>query len=283
MKTRRQKAPRNILYVENIQKPFWKLKHRQWCQLGKYGALIVASMALLYFGGVMLVERAVNDNPGLRVQEIHVEISGQMLSSEILRAVGVRKGDSLMRVDIRAIENRVKSIPYVAKVVVRKRLPGTLIIRVEERQPIARVIPAAKSEEGGLTPVFYTDIQGNIMLPRPGERLKPLPIISGVKRELLIEGQQSQDAELRSAIDLLLEAERGFLKGILDLSQVEVCENGHLLVRTHQDGLVRFRQDYLQAQVERLSIILQFAENSGQQVKTVDLTPERNVPVTFFN
>jgi len=32
-----------------------------------------------------------------------------------------------------------------------------------------------------------------------------------------------------------------------------------------------------------LNVIFEYAENKGRVVQTVDLTPDRNVPVTFLN
>jgi hypothetical protein len=58
---------------------------------------------------------------------------------------------------------------------------------------------------------------------------------------------------------------------------------GRFVVSTPKGGKIRFRTSYLSEQFERLNVIFEYAENKGRTVQTVDLTPERNVPVTFLN
>lgn len=67
-------------------------------------------------------------------------VGSRELPAEAVRAVAaVRLGTSIMRLDTRAIENRVAALPRVASVSVRCELDGTVRIEVTERTPVASV------------------------------------------------------------------------------------------------------------------------------------------------
>ena len=55
----------------------------------------------------------------------------------VLRAVGVHRGDPILSVDPSSIAERVSAISWVESVVVERRLPGTLYVRIVEREPMA--------------------------------------------------------------------------------------------------------------------------------------------------
>ena len=53
-------------------------------------------------------------------------------------------------------------------------------------------------------------------------------------------------------------------------------------MQTRDRGFIRFRLDCLDQQINRLRVIFDYAKANGKFVRTVDLSPMRNVPVTFF-
>ncbi len=55
----------------------------------------------------------------------------------VLRAVGVRRGEPILAVDPGRIARRVAAISWVESVVVERRLPNTLFVKIVERKPMA--------------------------------------------------------------------------------------------------------------------------------------------------
>ncbi len=74
---------------------------------------------------------------GLRVSEVRFE--GRHLTPEpLLRAaVGAPKGTPILSVSPSAVRQRVLELSWVEAASVERRLPSTLIVRIEERQPFA--------------------------------------------------------------------------------------------------------------------------------------------------
>jgi cell division protein FtsQ len=237
----------------------------------------------LGFAAQTAVKRIFVENEVFRIATIEVENpEGALSRSEILTAAGVLPGQSLMAIDLAATRERIEGLPAVAGVVVERRLPSTLKITVTERQPVARLLPVASSGARLAQSIYYIDANAHVIKPKPGETLKPLPVITGVPSDAVIEGQRIERSEVVSAINFLRLADYSMIRSELDLNQIQVERKGYLIVRTRNKGSIRFRTDHLSEQMQRLEVILSDAQNRQLVVRSIDLTPERNVPVTYF-
>ena len=74
---------------------------------------------------------------GLAVGDVLLEGRVHTPRGTVLRAVGVRRGDPILTVDPHRIARRVGAISWVESVVVERRLPATLYVRIVERTPMA--------------------------------------------------------------------------------------------------------------------------------------------------
>ena len=70
-----------------------------------------------------------------------VELSGVVHASRnaLAAVTSSRVGTNLFRLDIARLERELRSVPWVAQVLVEKKLPGTLHITIRERAPVAIV------------------------------------------------------------------------------------------------------------------------------------------------
>jgi len=242
----------------------------------------VLLMLAVHFAAQGVLNHAFYRNQDFALQTIDVDIKGGLSRGEILEWAQVAPGMNLMRIQLGDVRSRLSRMPQIASATVERQLPSTLRITVQERQPVARITPFSSSGNQLAQAVYYIDDKGVIMKPKPGERLKPLPVIRGVAHEYIREGERTDRAELLSALNLLRAADYSSLKGELDLTEIEVQGRGYLILRTRDQGRIVFRTDFLQDQIQRLRVILDYAREHQLYVRTVDLTPERNVPVTFF-
>jgi cell division septal protein FtsQ len=207
---------------------------------------------------------------------------GVVSKSEVVRWTGLETGVSILEVNLDSVRRRLEKMPNVASVTVERSFPSTILISIEERQPIARIMPVSPQGNKLAQGVYYVDGDGFVMKPKEGERLRPLPMITGVSVDEVADGSRTDRPEVLSALELIKLSEYSAVRSDLDLNQLEVQRRGYLLVRTQNEGLIRFRTDVLPQQMQRLEVILGYAREHGRVVRTADLTPERNVPVTFF-
>jgi cell division protein FtsQ len=95
---------------------------------------------LLVLGGLTWL---IFGTPVLGVRDVKV-VGAQLLTPDQVRAaVDVPADEPLARVDLDHVRARVRAIPAVDRVVVRRSWPSTLVVEVVERTPIAAV-PSGK-------------------------------------------------------------------------------------------------------------------------------------------
>jgi cell division protein FtsQ len=91
---------------------------------------------LLVLGGLTWL---IYGTPVLGVRDVKV-VGAQLLTpGQVVDAAAVRSDEPLARVDLDRVRARVRAIPAVDRVVVRRSWPSTLVIEVVERTPVAAV------------------------------------------------------------------------------------------------------------------------------------------------
>jgi cell division protein FtsQ len=75
----------------------------------------------------------------LKVEQVRVTGLTSLSARDVVRASGVRTGERILWLRLTEAERRVERIPAVANAVAERSLPGTVVIRVREREPIARL------------------------------------------------------------------------------------------------------------------------------------------------
>ncbi|MEM6886116.1 MAG: FtsQ-type POTRA domain-containing protein [Verrucomicrobiota bacterium] len=278
----RRKRNQKVLHVAVKQKRQSK-KNEKMLWIGVGGVLALAVTG--YFTHLIvgeLVQRALYDNPDFAIEKIEINNTGSLNRTEVLAWAGVEKGQNLIRVNLPDVQKRLQQIPYIAGVHVERSLPSTLRITINERLPVARLMPY--SPKGNLLAQYnyYIDSGGYVIRPKEGERLKPLPVITGISIDEVRVGEFMENEEVLSALNLLRAASYYGLKSKLDLRQIEIQPRRMLVVRTRDRGLIRFRTDHLDQQIKRLQTIFNHSQRNHKYIRTVDLTPKRNVPVTYF-
>lgn len=74
---------------------------------------------------------------GLRVEGVVVDGRRETDAANILRALGIRQGDPILFLDPQEARQRLEALGWVKSARVERRLPNTLVIRLEERQALA--------------------------------------------------------------------------------------------------------------------------------------------------
>tara|TARA_Y100001934_G_scaffold71555_1_gene89010 strand:- start:91 stop:768 length:678 start_codon:yes stop_codon:yes gene_type:complete len=86
------------------------------------------------------VERAALDasiGAGLAVHEVLVEGRNETTKEQLLKTVGIRRGDPILALDTDEIRERLIALGWVGDASVERRLPGTVYLRLWERQAMA--------------------------------------------------------------------------------------------------------------------------------------------------
>jgi cell division protein FtsQ len=74
---------------------------------------------------------------GLRVTDIVIEGRANTPEPLLWAAIGVNKGDPILGFSLEETRARIETIPWVEHATVERRLPGTLVVNLQERRPFA--------------------------------------------------------------------------------------------------------------------------------------------------
>lgn len=134
-------------------------------------AIILGGLAVLY--GIYLL---VFMGPIFSVGEIVVEGKLEHISTPaVVELSGVKEGQTLFGIDVEAVHDNLRSNSWVSRAAVRRRLPHTLWMYVEEHQPVAVV-----EREGKL---YFVDREGAAFKEMDPADPKNLPVITGVRED----------------------------------------------------------------------------------------------------
>ena len=166
--------------------------------------------------------------------------------------------------------------------VVRK-LPSEIDIRVVERKPIAWITSEKEiSDPFATKSAFLVDARGVLMKEK---KLLPeylgLPVILGCSSESLEVGKVVESSQAWKALELLRLSSRSFLQMRFQVREIDVSESYHLLVTDKNHSRVTFGYNDLETQLRRLEQFLVYCDDSKQELATLNLLVQRNIPVTF--
>jgi cell division protein FtsQ len=134
----------------------------------KRGAIIllVVSIAAGAVLGIKMLKLQFN------VKEIVVSGNYHLDRDDILSAMNIHKGESLMDVPFEELGDNLKKNPWIRNVALRKEYPSTLIVKIDEATPKA-LLRMRKQ-------LFLVDERGKILESIRGETTPFLPVIKDI-------------------------------------------------------------------------------------------------------
>ena len=108
---------------------------------------------------------------GLQVTDITVEGRRRTQREDLLAVTQVDAGMPILRVDLYAMQTRIKKLPWIHNVTVVRRLPSIIHLQVSEREPFALY------DEGSKTALI--DKNGDVITRNYLKTFDHLPILSG--------------------------------------------------------------------------------------------------------
>lgn len=164
----------------------WLKRRRRLLRGGAFGLLLLALVGATAYG-VRLLDplarldalaaalAALGRGPGLAVQEIRIEGREYTPREALLAAIGAVPGDPILDFDPHAARARLEQIAWVASAHVERRLPGTILVRLEERRAFA-----IWQRDGRFAVI---DREGRVMATERIEAFGALPLVVGAGAE----------------------------------------------------------------------------------------------------
>jgi POTRA domain-containing FtsQ-type protein/cell division protein FtsQ len=222
-------------------------------------------------------------NPDYQVKTIELQTDGTLQREQVLRTADLQEGSNIFSVNLARVRDRIQQLPQADEVEVVRKLPGEIDIHIVERKPVAWI-----TSETEVTDPFASD--GAFLVGARGVLMKQkkllpeylgLPLILGCSGESLEAGKTLESAEAKTALELLRLSESSFLQTRFQIREIDISKNYCLLVTDKNRSRVMFGLNDLEEQVRRLQVFLDYCDNTKQELATLNLVAQRNIPVTF--
>lgn len=110
------------------------VRHARWRSRWWPVLRSTAVLGVLAFGGYEAVMAI--DAPALRIQHVVIEGNRRLSTGEVSALLDGLKGENLLTADLERWRERLLASSWVADAVLRRRLPSTVLVRIDEREPV---------------------------------------------------------------------------------------------------------------------------------------------------
>ena len=279
----RQRRQQHLLDVKVRSRTATQHRNRRILVFVSKLALVLALGTGGYIGARKAASRFFFDNPEYQLRTIEVQTDGTLQREQVLKMVDLREGENIFRVNLARVHDQLQQLPQVDEVQIVRKLPAEIDIKISERKPIAWITSEKQISDPFASDIaFLVDARGVLMKEK---KLLPeylgLPLISGCTSESLEAGKIVDSFETKSALELLRLSTRSFMQTRFQIREIDVSKGYCLLVTDKNRTQVTFGFDNLDTQLQRLEQFLVYSDDSKQELATVNLLVQRNIPVTF--
>lgn len=239
-----------------------------WLPLGVIIALVLAVLLVLQIGAWLFWE-----NPRFTIRTITIQVDGKVLTPALIRDyTGVKEGQNLFAFNIRKISsNLIRNSPNAKLIAIHRKLPDTLVITVQERQPVVRI---------GRQSDLAADVEGKTFLFRTGSR--DLPVVTGCATDNFKKGVDVDQA-VRNAILVIETCHRSKAGGDVHVASIDVSDKEALELYLAGGERIRLAWTDMARNTEagarevakklaHLADVLRAAEERGRKIANLDLT-----------
>jgi cell division protein FtsQ len=193
------------------------------------GVLMVVGIGT---GVVWGARKYVRTSPRFAVSEIVTSGGKRRGPDDLASIAGITKGQNVFSIDLDRARARLTGDPWIEGAELTRQLPGTVTIRVVER------------EASGL--VAMSGDAGNYLVTRDGAVIKQveagdpldLHVVTGVSLKALVDDREGATRTIRQALDLAYDYERSPLAQRSPMQEVHVEPSGDMSLVVGKSGVV---------------------------------------------
>jgi cell division protein FtsQ len=241
-------------------------------------AVVLLVVVVVGFGVVIkigldrIVETLFTENDRYIIQTWDVASDGPVLSPALIREMAnLRDPCNLFALNLRKVREELERAPAIRSAVVERRLPDTLVVRVSERLPVARL-------EQEMAIPFAVDEEGAVFVVRPLRSM--LPLIRGVRVDGLSPGMVITEPLFTDALRFLELAGRPEASTLLRVLEIDAGQEDNLHVTLRSGENVIINRDFLPERVDELVSILSDQVRRGRVASVINMSEDIRIPPT---
>ena len=279
----RQRRQQHLLDVKVRSRKVTQHRNRKVLVALSKLVLVAGFCVAVYLGALEGAKRFFFENPEYQLKTIEVQTDGTLQRDQIVEVADLHEGENIFKINLARVHDRIQQLPQVDDVQVVRKLSGEIDIRVVERKPVAWLTSEKEFSDPFVSDAaFLVDARGVLMKQK---KLLPeylgLPLILGCSSESLEAGKVVESSEAKTALELLRLSVRSFMQTRFQIRDIDVSKSYCLLVTDKNHTRITFGLNNLEEQLQRLEQFLVYCDDSKQELETVNLLVQRNIPVTF--
>lgn len=241
-------------------------------------ALLMIVIAILFGiqrGFAWIGYKLMAGNPRFEIQHLVISSDGKLTEDRIREYAELREGTNLFAVSFEDIEKNLVNVSIIESVSLERKLPNTLIIKVKERVPVARI-------SGLQSKYHYLSDRNGFVLPYRRSAVT-LPLIKGVDEDLR-PGQLVDLPDVEIALKIIALCDSSpYVSKHVRIESLDVKYLDFIDMRLSENVRVRMPRFSLRPKLQNLATVIKISKDENRKVKEVDLTLDSaKVPVTYY-
>jgi hypothetical protein len=246
---------------------------------------LLALLGGLGYGAWTGLRHVFMENDDFRLQAIDLKPNSALDERRLVEIAGIDLNSSLFKLDINRIEGKLMALPELTGAKVERHLPGTLQVTVSVRTPVAWVARAPIPETAAVPPTqMLADSQGIAYpcprLQRESARSLPVIILNPTSPEP-VPGKMIEAPEFHRCLRLINDALKTDPDATSWIASVGQPNAWSLLLVTRDNMRATFGLGDHPRQLADLISARDHADGQGYRIDSINLIPERNIPVTI--
>ena len=242
--------------------------------------LFCAAVGGIVYGGHEALRRFFWQNPDYNLVEVAIHTDGSLTREQIIQATGIHEGANIFAINLSAARKGLMTLPQVQRAEIERILPNKLSVEIAERKPVAWVTGKDDDNPSADPGAFLIDRDGILMrVKNQVPEYYHLPVICGLDVNNYEEGGTVDLPEVRAALELIRLT--GENPARYQVRSIDVSKGYCLVVTDERHAKITFPLDDLASQLDRLALLYANVDGNRQEIQTVNLLVQRNIPVTF--
>lgn len=180
-------------------------------------------------GGVAYgARRYVKTSPRFGISEIITTGAKRRSPDELATIAGIAKGQNVFTADLDRARARLIADPWVSEASLARQLPGTIFLRVVEREAAGIIATNDGSARAAGGETYLVTREGAIIKRLESGDPTDLPIVTGIVLQHLIDDREGATRTIRRALDLAADYDHSPLSQRSALEEVHVETSGEM-------------------------------------------------------
>jgi len=258
----------------------------RFCGRSMKYALILAMIGAAGWGVWLGIQRAFLHNPEFQLRLVQLNPNEALDEADVVKTASIDLQANLFELNPDLIRQRLAARPEVEKVTVERRLPSTLAVQVKARTPRAWIAASGADlatirHPGGL----LVDPSGFVYpcsaLQWEVSRDLPVILVPNLPNgNAPVIGATCDRHELQRAFRLLSVATESDPDAPRWIDRIEQTNLWSLQLTTRSGTVATVGFSDQERQIKDLATALDHAGRQGYGIATINLIPERNIPIT---